>query len=66
MSRSASAISLDWSNRESIAGFLGLGGVHASDKASNSEQSGWIRECYQKLHHPRQRAVNHALQATRD
>jgi len=48
------------------AGFLGLGGVYASDKASNSAQSVWIRGCYQKLHHPRQRAVNHALHATRD
>jgi hypothetical protein len=66
MSRSASAISLDWSNRESIAGFLGLGGVHASDKASNSGQSVWIRGRYQKLHHPRQRAVNHGAPNTPD
>ena len=46
-------------------GLSGLGGVHGSDKASNRAQSGWIRGRYRKLHHPRQRAVNHALQATR-
>ena len=47
-------------------GLSGLGGACSSDKASNSAQTAWIRGRYRKLHHPRQRPVNHAPQTTRE